>query len=160
MEAKQAFQNKAGCTSMHRNSWLLLACYILLLVGPLGCSSREQPVSVRGSVILDGKPLSAGKIVFQPMELLQRGQMREATIHDGKFELSVKEGLLPETKFKVLIKAFKKTGKKYPAGDMPGSFDEEIQYLPARYNSATTLNANISAEDAKNEFTFELTSHK
>lgn len=133
---------------------------VVYLVGLAGCSNSSQAVSVRGTVTLDGKPLPSGQIVFEPMEQNQQGQLRDTAIRDGVFELSAKQGLQPGIKFKVAIRAFKKTGKKYPAANPEAAYDEQIQYLPEQYNTATTLTANISADDSKNDFRYELSLSK
>lgn len=134
-------------------SLLLLAWFVLLA----GCNSNPQPVGLSGSVTLDGKLLESGKIEFEPFEKL-RGQRRNAPILNGQYELAPRKGLLPGMEFKVMIKAFKKTGKKYPSTKPAESFDEEIQYLPEIYNSKSNLKVTISAIESQNRFEFKLLS--
>lgn len=109
--------------------------------------------------MLDGKPLKTGVIEFEPLGEL-RGQRRDAPIVDGKFELPARMGLLSGMEFKVSIKAFKKTGKKYPAANPALAFDEEVQYLPEMYNALSKLNVAVSASESENAFEFELHSQE
>jgi hypothetical protein len=136
--------------------WILAAVALLPAVF-VGCNGRPSPVGVAGTVLLDGKPLSKGSILFEPVSE-SKGQSRSATITDGKFQLPEIEGVPPGMEFKVIIKAFKKTGRKYPNADMSLSYDEEVQYLPEQYNSKSTLRVTISDDEEKNKFDFELTS--
>ena len=120
-----------------------------------GCSQGPVPVGVTGEVTLDGKPISEGRVRFEPLDAKQ-GQSRDVAIHEGKFALPASEGQLSGLEFKVIINAFRKTGRKYPNADMAASYDEVIQYLPDQYNSASTLRAVISPDEEENHFEFHL----
>jgi hypothetical protein len=121
------------------------------------CQNDNTPVGVVGRVTLDGGPLPNGVIVFESLDAT-RGQNRQATIENGVFALPDAEGILPGTEFRVIIRAFRKTGRKLPYPDPTGSWDETEQYLPAEYNTATTLKVTASGDPAKNEYTFDLRS--
>ena len=129
----------------------------VLLLTAEGCSGRPNPVGVSGTVTLDGKPLPQGNLLLNPVSEIE-GQRRDVAVTEGKFNLPKTEGVLPGLEFKVSIKAFKKTGKKYPNADMSLSYDEEVQYLPEKYNSASTLRVKISPDERENQLKFELTS--
>jgi hypothetical protein len=130
---------------------LVLALLPLLLTSCGGV----RPVGVRGAVTLDGKPLPRGVLEFQPVG---EGQVRMATIENGEFDLPPEQGLLPGLEFKVAIKAFRKTGRKYPNLDMAASYDEEVQYIPEQYNALSTLRVTISKREQDNQFRFDLQS--
>lgn len=116
-----------------------------------------MPVGVSGRVTIDGKPIPDGVILFESVDAM-RGQNRQGTIENGDFALPDSEGILPGTEFRVVIRAFRKTGRKLPYPDPTGSWDETEQYLPAEYNTATTLKVTASGDSAKNEYTFDLRS--
>ena len=111
-----------------------------------GCTSEPRPVAVNGTVTLDAKPVSHGRIIFSaddgspPVSL---------DVKDGKFEGKVKPG-----KKRVEIWAERKTGRKnafYPD-------DEELEnYIPVRYNQQTTLSEDIPQE-GKSGLKFDLKS--
>lgn len=136
---------------------LLKTLLVFIVVTVIGCSNQPSPVAVSGTVTFDGMPLEAGMIQFDPQSGPQT-QRREVAIANGVFQLSADKGLLPGTEFKVSIRAFKKTGKKYPNADPGASFEEEIQYLPEKYNVSTTLRATISADESPNHLKYDLVS--
>lgn len=121
----------------------------------LGCQSDLDPVPVAGTVSMDGKPLADGTISFVSADP-RRGQNRNAPIVNGRFELPAREGLVAETEFKVEIKSFRKTGRKYPNADPSLSHDEVEQVIPKRYNTETELRVTVSRNPAENEWSFDL----
>lgn len=136
---------------MRTFSWIGIAAGALLLAS---CRADPRPVGVRGTVSLDGQPLLEGFIEFEPVDG-KLGQMRRTAIRNGTFELPAEQGLLPAIEFKVIVKAFRKTGKKY-LGALPGMNEEVVQVLPARYNAASSLRATPSIRTTENVFAFEL----
>lgn len=69
----------------------------LLLIALAGCGPGVQLVPVRGRVLLDGKPLSSGSVMFQPrVGPAARGQIGA----DGSFDLGTyqpRDGVRPGT---------------------------------------------------------------
>jgi hypothetical protein len=137
---------------------LTLPLTLLLMAG---CGGNTTPVDtlprqpVSGSVTLDGKPLSEGKIQFDPAE-----QGRVATafavadIKDGKFTIEKAQGPVPG-KYKVSISS--RTSPHIGAGDMPGTAPkQEPEKIPTKYNTQTTLTKEITTE--ANNFEFPLVS--
>ena len=120
-----------------------------------GCGGGSSLVGVTGTVALDGQPILEGTVLLEPVTT---GQRRDVAIHDGKFSLPEDEGVPPGLEFKVIIKAFKKTGRKYPNVDMAASHDEVVQYIPQHYNTDSTLRVTISATQRENHFEFDLVS--
>lgn len=133
--------------------WLGLG---LVFVSIAGCG-EPSPVGVSGEVTFDGQPLPDGIVVFEPTPGSD-AQRRDASIVDGRFTLPDEEGMLPGQEFRVAIKAFRKTGRKYPNADMGASYDETEQYLPERFNTSSTLRITISPDAKENHFAFNLLS--
>ena len=137
-------------TIRHTFLLLMLGCCFLF-----ACSNSPSPVAVSGTVSIDGQPLPSGKVVLEP---ITDGQRRDADVANGNFALPESEGVYPGQEFKVTIKAFRKTGRKYPNANMGASYEEVEQYLPEQYNSASTLQVTISPRAAQNHFEFDLDS--
>lgn len=124
------------------------ACFAVCLLFFTGCgggSDAPTTVKVEGTVTFDGEPLSEGSIVFDPTD--GKGGSSAGGIQNGTFTFDSQLG-----QKKVLISASRDTGKK-------DQYDEPIteSYIPAKYNSQTTLTADVKA-DGENKFSFELKS--
>lgn len=120
-------------------------CSVLLVV--LGCAGSEKPkYAVRGTVTFDGVQVEDGDILFIPA---QRDSAAEGgRIEDGTFEFLATAG--PK---RVEIRAAKLDPKlKNPRGE-----PTPVDYIPAKFNSQSTLNAEVTASGA-NQFSFDLKS--
>jgi len=111
-----------------------------------GCGSRSDSRipprdSVSGVVTLDGKPIASGSITFFSAEDARQGIQASTSIVDGRYELLVTPG-----KKQVKISQVEET--------KPNVFEDLI---PAKYNSKTTLEADVSGENK--EFDFPLTTN-
>jgi hypothetical protein len=113
---------------------------IALLALASGCATEPPSYVVSGKVNLDGKPLKDGEISF--------------VAEDGKTPLA--NGSIVAGAFEFPAQAGKKKVQIYSRHEVPGSgmFNE---LLPAKYNSATELTAEVKA-GGENKFTFELKS--
>ena len=127
----------------------LLAC--ILLFG-LGCSQAptgpaEFPVS--GTVTFDGKPIEAGRILFRKIGDGDRAYGSE--IKGGAYSFTSEAG-----KVKVEITASRIIPGKF---ESPNGVPEPVgeMYIPKKYNSQTTLEADVKAE-GDNTIPFELSS--
>ncbi|QDT63322.1 DUF4198 domain-containing protein [Calycomorphotria hydatis] len=129
-------------------------CSLLLgfLVLAAGCSNVDLPelAEVRGTVLLDGKPVPDAQVVFAP----QGGRPSQGTTDsEGKFTLTYSNnatGAIPGQHF-VQISTFKSISK--------ADSEETIttpELIPAKYNEETTLTRTV--EPGINDFTFELDS--
>jgi hypothetical protein len=125
----------------------------LTALAAAGCGaaspSPPPPVAVAGTVTLDGRPLAAADIDFNPDD---GDPPQRAKVRDGRIEGEVRPG-----RYKVLIKAFR---PRVPPPEPPpggGPVDPNEQYLPARYNWRTELTARVEA-GGENQFRFALTS--
>jgi hypothetical protein len=130
----------------------------LALLGPLllsvagggsmfvaGCSNAgPKTYPVTGMVTLDGEPLKEADILFLPLDPAlgpDAGQIR-----DGKFAFRAKAGLK-----RVEVRASRPVVIKTAMGETT----IWKNYLPARYNSQTTLQAEVTAR-GDNDFTYDL----
>ena len=127
----------------HRLAWIL--CLFVALCA-IGCG-KSGPASshVTGTVTLDGQPVEQGEVLFRPSE--GGGTPYACPIAAGKFEGDVAPGAK-----RVEINATGDTGKTAPDG-MP----EYKNLIPAKYNTETTLTADI-ADGSNDPLTFDLTS--
>lgn len=114
-------------------SLLSLACFA-------SCGRGPAPIKrgkLEGSVTVNGKPPASGAVRFMTLE--PGGLNVIATIQDGRFAVSEKEGPA-KGKYRVEISVPSATKRRIPSDDSPGQFIEEApETLPPRYNSASTL---------------------
>ncbi|QDT99077.1 hypothetical protein [Gimesia aquarii] len=132
--------------------FLILVCLIGAIVGCGGSSDGPAKFPVSGKVTLDGEPLAEGDIIFRDVE----GSAASAAgkIEEGEYSLRSTAG-----KKAVVITATKEIPGKTVVGGAPDDVPTPAieQYLPAQYNTKTTLDANVS-DSGSNEFSFELKS--
>jgi hypothetical protein len=125
---------------------IVLTCAALLAAS--GCG-RSGPISIQGTVTVDGKPLERGKIDFLAVE--DKGPTAAAVIKDGKYECEAMPG-----KKNVRITGGKVVGQHRYTPDNPASpMVEEVKSLiPDRYNAETPLSCEI--EYGKSLYDFPL----
>jgi hypothetical protein len=112
-----------------------LAASLLLLTG---CGGGPDLVSVSGEVTYDGAPVAEGQIVFADVDGV--APTSHAPIASGKYKIETPAGAK-----KVRITATKETGKILE-GAMGAEVPELVDLIPAKYNTATTLSAEIAAD--------------
>ena len=122
----------------------------LFLVGLTGCGRRA---SVQGTVTFDGTPIDNGSITFVPES--SGGQKASAQIKDGKYSIESERGPSPG-KYKVEVTWMKVPPAKKGA-DPDVQQGEGKQMLPDKFNTATTLTADISS--GSNTVNFDLKSN-
>jgi hypothetical protein len=140
ISTKVAYDAKSARTGALPVAALAALCFALV-----GCGAGDGKIPVSGVVTFDGAPMPDGYVTFTPEG---GGTPAAAPIAAGKFELGVKPGA-----HRVEIEASRFVGEK---NEIMGLQPRE-QYVPARYNSETTLTSEVTA-DGENDFTFELTS--
>lgn len=131
-------------------SWKLLATAVLagLLLALPGCGKGTgDSLTVQGHVTLDGKPLESGIITFLPAD--GKGASGGAEIVAGRYETQLAPG---EKKVSILAERVTGTEWRDPGDPNSETFEVKRQYLPTRYNSATTLRATISASNPMVDF--------
>src|SRR5262249_33247710 len=116
-----------------------------LLLAVAGCGEADpRQYEVHGTVNWEGKPLPEGDIAFIPQQKEFRPEAGK--IKDGKYRFRSRAGPM-----RVEIQATRPLpGKLGPMGE-PAIED----YIPARYNSESTLHAEVG--DGKTQFDFSLT---
>jgi hypothetical protein len=121
----------------------LAICYCCFLAGCGG----SGPQSVSGTVTVNGQPLAAGEIQFEPTDATKGADAGQ--IKDGQFSFKAKPGSV-----KVKITAMRDTGKTV-VGAMGEQLPAMEQYLPPKYNTATELTAEVKSGGG-NKYTFAL----
>lgn len=147
---------KNGCFRFNNSkaSWWLASLFLICF---FGCGSSST-VPVSGQVTFDGKPIENGEIVFTPVEGTA-GPTTGGSITNGKYEVPGEKGLLIGGKYRVEINGFANTGRKIEAA--PGYFvDAADNFIPASYNSESTLQVTISADSPDSRNDFALSSNK
>ncbi len=127
--------------------WLVL---FLMLAAFAGCSRGPRTYPVTGTVKMDGAPLADAMVLFTDPSVRQSAVGR--TDASGTFALSFLDKIgAPVGNYKVSIS---KQGK---STEIDGLFIEQV---PARYNRATELTAQVTKE-GPNSFSFDhLTSER
>jgi hypothetical protein len=122
----------------------IAALMAVSIVAAFGCS-RSEFVEVAGTVAWKGQPVETGEIVFKP----ENKALAPAAgrIRGGAYKLVCRPG-----KARVEIQAVRKTGKRDPRE----GFEITELFIPAKYNSQSTLAAEVTAE-GDNHFDFKLT---
>ena len=122
----------------------------LVLIGSVGCTPTAKPptmTAVKGTVNLDGKPMPDGEISFA-----LPGQVPTTMpVQNGAYSGQAGVG-----KNRVEIRAYR-AGTPVKMGDQTFGGDKE-NYLPAKYNSASTFTAEVASGGA-NDFKFDVTSN-
>lgn len=120
-----------------------VGAFVIPLLLVAGCGDKG-PLrhKVTGTVSLDGQPVETGQVLFIPAD--GQGPSDACPIVAGKFEGEVAPGSK-----RVEITASKQVPPKEPGG-MPDS----ISLIPPKYNSQSTLTAEI--KDGQEPLTFDL----
>ncbi len=133
----------------------LVVSLLSLIVAGCGGALGVPRADVEGTVTFQGTPIEAGFIQFIPAEGVH-GASVQLNIQDGRYSSrsdSIDSRGVVIGQNDVQIMATKKTGKqvKNPMNEME---DEVIQFIPAEYNSETTLHADVKR--GNNHFDFDL----
>lgn len=124
----------------HGRLWMFL-----LLMFSAGCNAGPKPVPIAGEVTFDGHPVQKGRIMFIPVDGTP-GRTTGASITDGRYAITKEDGPLAGGVYAVRILGMQRTGKKIadPMGLSAAPMEIEENYIPAAYNSRTTLKVVIS----------------
>lgn len=129
----------------------------LTVCGCFGGSAEQiERAAVSGTITYDGKPLPEGSIQFVPGTDASgkplRGKAVQALISEGAFSLDADQGPVVGMN-QVLINATKKTGKFQ---EFDGQKTEILkQYIPAKYNTNSTLTYEIKSGENTADFALE-----
>ena len=117
------------------------------LMFTVGCGPREPATyEVRGTVAWKGQPVPDGYVNFSP-EGGQSVKVDAGKITDGAFVFRSTAG--PKT-----VEIWANREKPGQTNKVMGMREKE-QYIPAKYNSQSTLKADVTPE-GPNQFTFTL----
>ena len=130
---------------MFRFLTLPILCLAVLNFGCSNAKNEPAEQSVKGQVMLDGKPMAEGEVTFAVIGVPGRPMV----VTNGAFSGKAVAG-----KNRVEVRSFK-------AGP-PLSTDAEkkptqVNFLPDKYSAQSKLEADVKAGDA-NDFKFEVTS--
>jgi hypothetical protein len=118
----------------------LAACMALV-----GCSKSDiEKLVVRGVVRYEGQPVANGEVRFIPIEGT-KGPVAGGPIVKGEYIAEAKGGV-PVGKHRVEIVAFRPAASRNPQVVTEGGLFD--QYLPAKYNTKSTLTVTIDADNA------------
>lgn len=122
---------------------LLLVLLVTTLA--LGCQGQQGGPArgaLTGQVSFDGEPVQDGRILLIPIDGT-KGPASGGAISEGKYSIPANKGPVVG-KHRVEIKANRKTGKQTEAvPPATGTVDIMEQYIPSKYNTKSTLTADI-----------------
>jgi len=124
----------------------------VVLAALAGCDSGPKRAGVSGTVKYKGEPVKAGSINFRA----DNGDAGGAPITNGQYSVPAAAGM-PPGKYKVAINYPdpKAPAPKASPDGLPGDNPPAKELLPAKYNTATELTAEIKAQ-ASNDASFDL----
>jgi hypothetical protein len=132
---------------------LAAALLVAVLACVHGCGSSDGLQAVSGSVSYRGKPIENGTVTFLTTTGAP-GPAGGALVTGGQFELPAARGLAPGT-YRVAISAPEPGGELTREEKAAGASPKARETLPAKYNTATELKAEVRA-GAENRFEFKL----
>lgn len=139
--------------------WLVL----FLVAVPLGCGVSEDPrgtrVGVRGSVLLDGKPVDRARILFLSAEGDNK-VTATGRIVNGFYQITAERGPLVG-KMRVRIQPDKIELEEFEAargGQLNKRVSVETLKIPPEYNSRSELVREIKEDETQNILDFDLVS--
>lgn len=122
-------------------------CFVLLfalLTLSSGCGSdgNKPGVELKGSVTLDGTPLSTGAITFIP---INQGTSVGATITEGAYLIPAAQGA-QAGEYRVEIDSSQPTGKQIQSAIGDSLEAEFINVIPEQFNRNSTLKVIVKPE--------------
>ena len=129
------------------------AAALVALASAAGCEKDDGlgRLAISGEATLDGRPLAAGSILFDP-ESERVGTAVGTLIRGGRFSIPREEGPAPG-RYLVRIYASSDVQAPPPAGVSERAARPMVELIPAGYNSQTTLVADVTRGGA-NVFKF------
>jgi hypothetical protein len=116
-----------------------------------GCSPQDPRVTIEGQVMLDGKPLSEGQVIFRPEDKALRAE--GAAVENSGFKIRVHKGP-HRVEINAQVEEKRNAGPNAP----PEAGIVSRSIIPPRYNEKSTLTFDV--QSAKDKPVFELTSEK
>jgi hypothetical protein len=129
---------------------LLLCCWC-------GCGRNDgvQRATVTGRVTFGGAEITEGSIAFYPIGAT-KGPSAGGAIQKGRYAVAAAQGPVVGRNRVEIRGPLRKTGRKIQSNVGPPGvmMDEEVEAVPDRYNSKSTLNCEI--KPGNNTLDFEL----
>jgi hypothetical protein len=120
--------------------------WIVMLGIAVGCGG-DGKAALTGHVTFDHQPLASGAIVFLPEN--GEGASCGDKIADGRYAVRLTPG---KKAVKITANRFVEKQERRKGHPEDGYFDVQIQYIPAQYNTATTLAITVPAENGTADF--------
>lgn len=119
----------------------------------LGCG--KQPVgpprgTAHGNVSLDGKPIAVGTITFAPKDA-KAGPAWIGAVKDGRYASGAGGPIVGRSRVEICASRTEAAESSNDQRDWKRNY---VEAVPARYNSQTTLEADV--QTGENSFDFEL----
>ena len=125
--------------------WRIMACLPLIaaLFAIAGCSGSDDgtPQSLAGTVLLDGRRLARGSILFDPEKRPLKGDdalMTGDLIVNGRFVIPRRRGLTPGL-YKIMIFSGTEREDQEKARPQANAGPPPKELIPAKFNSDTEL---------------------
>ena len=134
-----------------RRQKILLFIVGCLAVTLASCSKKDERFEIRGQVTYQSEPIVEGKILFMPVD--ESRPQAIAKIVDGEYKTASPGGVFPGD-YKVQVFGYRGTGKVQDLGELYGKQEQQVQYLPAKFNHSTELTLQISSDES--EYNFDL----
>lgn len=125
-----------------------IGCLALAALFVSGCGPAGG-VPVQGKVTFDGNPIPAGIITFVGPD--DGPGVYGGPIRDGRYEVPPDRMMLPG-KYRVQVSWPKPTGKTVAGGEGGTPMPEMAEAIPAKYNAATELTAEVRHGAAARDF--------
>ena len=116
-----------------------------------GCGKKVEQFEVHGQVTYEGESITEGKVLFMPSD--ESRPQAIAKIVDGEYMTAFPGGVFVG-KYKVQVFGYRGTGKIRDLGALHGKEEQQVQYVPAKFNRETELTVDIKSEET--EYDFEL----
>ena len=137
---------------LSRHQRVLLTLIGCLAISLEGCTKKDEQFEIRGQVSYQGEAIAEGKILFMPKD--ESRPQAIAQIADGEYVTASPGGVFVG-EYKVQVLGYRGTGKIQDLGPLYGGKQEQqVQYIPAKFNRETELTVDISSEES--EYDFEL----
>ena len=118
---------------------------LALILCTMVCGCGGKACSVSGKVLWNGNPVPEGRIALRP-KAAKLDHTVQAVIENGEFNFVRQQGVVTGT-YDVVITARRKTGQTIdPEEGSEEAVERYEQYLPAKYNTKTTLVEEISGD--------------
>lgn len=140
-------------TSISSGRQFVAATLCVFVVVMVGCGPGDPRITIQGTVMFDGRPLSEGQVIFKPANESLRSE--GAAVKNGGFTIRVHKG-----RHRVEINA-QVSEPIAAAANVPEGMPIPVMYrsiIPPRYNEKSTLSFDV--QSAKDQAVFDLKSKK